>query len=165
MVSMKLLVLGLGNELFGDDALGIMAARILRDRLVGCAEVIESAESGLGLLDLMVGYDHAVIVDAVCTGRHPVGEVLQWRMEDLGPVAAPTPHYAGLPELTAIANGLKVDFPQDIVIYAMEIADAYTIREGLTHGILHQLPYLIERVEAQIIKWLEGNFEAAEKFA
>ena len=77
-------VLGLGNEILADDALGILAARELA-RLFPPAdvEVVESSQSGLHLLDYVTGVDRLVVIDTVQTGRTAPGEILVVREQDV----------------------------------------------------------------------------------
>jgi Ni,Fe-hydrogenase maturation factor len=44
-----LLVLGLGNDILGDDAVGLLAARRLRRHLPASIPILESASGGLTL--------------------------------------------------------------------------------------------------------------------
>lgn len=147
---MKTLVLGLGNELLGDDAVGILAAQALKEELNGKADVVESSLAGMALLDLFIGYERAVIIDAVKTGRSPPGTIYELGPEDLSSVIAPSPHYAGLPELIATARQLQLDFPTEIVILALEVEDPYTIGDGLSEAVKQALAELIQRVREQI---------------
>lgn len=117
---MRTLVLGLGNELLADDAVGLLAARALKLQFGDHIEVIESSESGLALLDHLVGCDRAIIIDAIRTGHSPAGTVQEFTVDDLRHVVAPSPHYAGIPELLALARRLNLDFPEDIRIIAIE---------------------------------------------
>lgn len=150
---MKTLILGLGNELLSDDAVGILAARALKERLKDKADVVESALSGMALLDLFIGYDRAIIIDAVKTGRTPPGTISELDPVDLGAVLAPSPHYAGLPELIATAQRLHLDFPKEIKIFAMEVEDPYTIGGKLSPAVAQALRELVQRVERQIARW------------
>lgn len=152
--SVKTLILGLGNELLSDDAVGILAARALRERLKDKADVVESALSGMALLDLFLGYERAIIIDAVKTGQSPPGTIYELTPSDLSTVLAPSPHYAGLPELIAIATALKLDFPKVIKIFAMEVEDPYTIGGKLSSAVAQAFHELVQRVEGQITHWL-----------
>lgn len=153
----KLLILGLGNELLSDDAVGILAARALREKLKDKADVVESALSGMALLDLFIGYERAIIIDAVKTGRTPPGTIFELSPTDLGAVTAPSPHYAGLPELIATAHALKLDFPKEIKIFAIEVADPHTIGSRLSPAVAHALEELVQRVERQTNHWLVSS--------
>lgn len=147
---MKILILGLGNELLGDDAVGILAARVLKERLKDQADVVESSLSGMALLDLLVGYDRAIIIDAVKTGQTPPGTIYELSPADLGAVAAPSPHYAGLPELIATAQALTLNFPKDIKIFAIEVEDPHTVGGQLSPAVAQALGRLIQQVERQV---------------
>ena len=107
---MKTIVLGLGNDLLGDDAAGILAARALREQIGDVADVVESSLTGLALLDLFLGYDRAIIIDAIVTGNKPPGAIHELHPSDLDPVVAPSPHYTGLPEMLAISERLDLKF-------------------------------------------------------
>lgn len=143
---MKTLVLGLGNELIADDAIGILAARELKIRLEGKADVIESSVAGMALLEILIDYDRAIILDALVTGHHAPGTILELKPEDLGAVVAPSAHYAGLPEVIAVARQLQVTFPREIRILAMEVKDALTLGGPLSDEVRNALPEWIERV-------------------
>jgi hydrogenase maturation protease len=147
----KTLVLGLGNELLSDDAIGVLAARALASK-ISChgVNVVESALSGMALLDLFIGYERAIIIDAIQTGQQPAGTILELTPSDLSLVVAPSPHYAGLPELLAIAKELQLDFPRRLKILAVEVADLHTIGARLSPPVERALPRLIERVLAEL---------------
>ena len=95
---MNPLVLGLGNDLLCDDGVGLVAARRLAETIDDRADVVTSSLHGLALIDYFIGYERAVVVDAVQTGLHPPGTVIEMDMADLRAVPGPSPHYSGLPE-------------------------------------------------------------------
>ncbi len=153
---MKTLVLGLGNDLIADDGVGIEAARRLRDQLADApdVDVHECSMSGIALLEELIDYDRVVLIDAVKTGAKPIGEITELRLEDLGVVLAPSPHYAGLPELLAIANEMQLDFPSEFIIYSIEVDDPFTIGGGMTQHVIGALPKLVGAVKAKVDEWL-----------
>lgn len=150
---MKILVLGLGNELLADDGAGLQVIRRLQAEYDGIAELVECNMAGLALLEYFIGFDKAIIVDAIHTKRQPPGTIYQYLPEDLGEVYAPSPHYSGLPELMALAKQLELDFPLDIKIFALEVADPYTIGGGLTEPVKNSLDSLILLVKHQLEIW------------
>jgi len=154
---MRPLVLGLGNDLLADDAVGVLAARDLSERLGSQAEVVESSLSGLALLDLLIGYRRAIIIDAIHTSRASPGTITRLGREDLSRVLAPTPHYAGLPELFALARRLELEFPEDLVIFAVEVEDPLTVGGPMTPAVRRALPELVEQVQRQIEQWQEES--------
>lgn len=153
---MSILVLGLGNDLLADDAIGPLAVLELQPRLAGRAEVTATALHGLALLDVLAGHDAAVLLDAACTGRHPVGTVFEIDPADLDAVQAPSPHFAGVPEMVELARRLELRFPQRMRIIAVEVRDPHTIGGAMTPEVRAALPELCERA-VRAVGELEGS--------
>jgi hydrogenase maturation protease len=147
---MKILVLGLGNDLLADDAIGHLAVRELEPRLAGRVDLEASALHGLALLDVFAGYDAAVVVDAACTGRHPVGTVHEIDPASLAPIQGPSPHFAGLPEMLELARRLELRFPERLRIVAVEVRDPLTVGGEMTPEVRAALPELCRRVERAV---------------
>lgn len=155
---MRTLVLGLGNELAADDAVGLLAARAARSHLArshpeGPADVLESSASGIALIEVLAGYDRAVIIDAIRTGRHPPGAVVELGLHEIGHVRAPSTHQAGLPELAEVAARLGLAFPDRTVVLAVEVLDPYTIGAPLSAPVTAAIPELVRRVRALVERW------------
>jgi hydrogenase maturation protease len=149
----RTLVLGLGNDLLADDAVGIKAARRLNAELKGRADVCESSLSGIALMEILAGYDRAILIDAVQTGTAPPGTISELSPADLGQVIAPSPHYAGIPEMLALARRLEIAFPQELKIIAVEVADATTIGGAITPAVEAALPEIEKRVREHLAEW------------
>ncbi|MHB9133712.1 MAG: hydrogenase maturation protease [Armatimonadota bacterium] len=150
---MKTLILGLGNELLSDDGVGLFAARALSKEMSGRADVVESSLAGLALLEHFLDYQRAIIIDAVMTERHPAGTIYELTPADLDTIVAPSPHYAGLPEMLRLSEQLSLDFPHDIKIFAMEIADPFTVGGPLSAQVQQAMPGLLQKVREQVDMW------------
>jgi hydrogenase maturation protease len=150
---MRTLVLGLGNEYAGDDAVGLLAVRALRSELTGSADVLESGASGLALLEVFAGYDRAVIVDSIRTGRSPAGTILEAGLAELGMVKAPSPHQAGIPELAAVARRLGMGFPDRTHVLAVEVAGPLMFGAPLSEPVAAAVAPLGRRVLEQVQRW------------
>ncbi len=73
---MKTVVLGLGNPILTDDGVGLRVARELEGRLDQQeATVMETSLAGLNMLDLLAGYDRAIIIDAIQTIGGKAGQI------------------------------------------------------------------------------------------
>src|ERR1035438_9015204 len=68
-------VLGLGNDILGDDALGILVARQAEARFGGQVEVISSSQAGFHVMDQLLGVSRLVVVDCIQTGAAKPGTV------------------------------------------------------------------------------------------
>lgn len=165
---MRLLILGLGNELFGDDGVGLYAARALKAEFEaepkGKAsgevelevEVLESPLSGPGpaILDLLIGYDRAIIIDAVKTRGGSPGEIYELELDpealavELEPASSPSLHYAGLPEALALAGALGLALPK-LKVYAVEAGDL-SLGAGLTERVARALPGLLAKIREDV---------------
>ena len=80
--------------------------------LAGAADVVESAASGMALIEVFAGYDRAVVVDSIRTGRNPPGTIIELGLADLGRVVAPSLHQAGIPEMAAVARAARHRVPR-----------------------------------------------------
>lgn len=156
---MRILVLGLGNDILADDAVGLMAARAVREDLAGLGgvEVEETSMHGMALLDIFLGYDKAILLDAIQTGAHPPGTILELDPAKLGKVTSPSPHFAGLPEMIATADQLALDFPATFRILAVEVADPHTIGGAMTPEVAQAVPELARRAIALVRGWASAG--------
>lgn len=148
---MKTLILGLGNDLLSDDAVGILAVRALRARsLPGLAaapiDIAEHNSAGLSLLDVLVGYDRVLIVDSIHSGKFAPGTVLEMTLEDLRLIPGMSPHYAGLPEVMDIGRRLGLAMPRELLIFAVEIPECLIIGGGLSGPVAAIVATLADRI-------------------
>lgn len=150
---MRTLVLGLGNEIAGDDAVGILVARAVREQVDGAVDVVESSASGLALIEVFAGYDRAIVVDSILTGRNPPGTITEMGLMEVGRVVAPSLHHAGLPELAAVAARLGLTFPLQTRVLAVEVVDPYTLGAPLSEPVVGAIDELVRRVLDQVRTW------------
>ena len=139
-------MVGLGNDLLADDAVGVLAAQELETRLSGRADVVATALHGVALLDVFLGYEQAIVIDAIQTGQHAPGTVMEIDTSTLRPAASPSPHYVGLPEMLAIAEQLGVEFPKTVRVFAVEVVDPYTIGGKMTAEVRRAVEEVCQRV-------------------
>ena len=139
------LLLGIGNDILGDDAVGLIAVRSLKDEFQNSVAIIEAMMGGLKLMELLEGYDRVLILDAIMTKKHPVGSVLEISKELFHKTVAIAPHYVSLPEAIELAGHLGIMFPKEIRILVMEIDDPYRVTEELTPTVREALPEFIRR--------------------
>jgi hydrogenase maturation protease len=144
----KVLVLGLGNDVLTDDAIGLEVARQLRRDLADCpnVDVRETTEMGLALLDHLAGYAAAIIVDAIQTGRQAPGSVHELEPSSLSQLAGRTPHFLGVGETLALGRQLGHPMPETVRIFAIEAQDPFTLGTSLSPALQAALPGVVQRV-------------------
>jgi hydrogenase maturation protease len=88
----RVLVLGVGNVLLGDDGLGPVLVRQVQGMYRGVAEVecLDGGTQGLALLGYLAGREVLVVLDAFSAGKTP-GEVSVWRALRFWLVGHPDP--------------------------------------------------------------------------
>jgi hydrogenase maturation protease len=133
----RVLVLGLGNPVLSDDAAGLAVAEEVRKQLAvrpgGLVEVITSTRAGFELLELMQGYTHAIVIDALDLPYGTPCNVVQLSLDDFG--GSPrlnNPHEVNIKTAFEIADRLGIEMPENVVIFGIETADTVTIGEQLT---------------------------------
>jgi hydrogenase maturation protease len=142
------LVLGLGNDILSDDAVGLNVARELRRHLSGSdgIEVLETSEMGLSLLDYIVGFGDLILVDAVQTGQAPPGFAHEFDESQLKVLPFVSPHFFGVGEVLALGRQLGMRVPDRVKIFAIEAQDPFSVHVGLTPALRQALPAIALRV-------------------
>jgi len=145
---MKTIILGFGNPILTDDAVGIRIAEELEGEFPDIT-VEAFCEAGLAILEEVTGYDRLVIIDSIKTGKGKPGELYKLELEDLNPRSDFSSSH-GLDIATAFKLGEKLGYPlpQEVSIYAVEVKDNTTFGEECTP----ELKRSISLVVGQIIK-------------
>ena len=99
------LVVGLGNEIRGDDAAGLLTVRALRKLDPAGVDVKECTGDAASLAETIAQYPEVIVVDAVASAGPP-GRVMEIRPESIGQHRRHGTHDAGLAEAIGLANVL-----------------------------------------------------------
>ncbi len=135
---MRTVILGLGNPLLHDDGAGIEAVRLVQEGWThndGNLEFKTASVGGIRILDEITGFQRAIIVDALMTGK-PAGMVTQMPVEALsGDLHASCIHDLSLQEALSLGRSLGMHLPEEIIIYGIEVADPYTLSEECSPAV------------------------------
>ncbi len=146
---MKTLVLGLGNPLLRDDAVGLMVAEQLKPLLADRADIEVDVDywGGLRLMERMVGFERAIVIDAIQSGAEP------GKLHILSPGELPTQRSSSAHDvnlLTALKLGRQADavLPTNerITLLGIEATDTINFGEDLTPEVAAAIPHVIEAV-------------------
>lgn len=148
----KVLVLGLGNDLLTDDAIGLHVARQLQLQFADhpSVHVRETMEMGLALLDFLSGYRAVLIVDSIQTGQAAPGFIHELEAASLKELTGRTPHFLGVGETLALGRLLELPMPVEVRISAIEVEDPFTLGTQLTPALQTALPRIVERIVAVV---------------
>lgn len=148
----RTIVVGVGNPVLTDDAVGIRVARIVRERLPGGSgvEVRELCVGGMELMEALVGYDRAILVDAMICGGAP-GTVYRGTPDALFESRnSSCAHNATLGEALEIGRAVGLPLPGTIEIVGIEPEDVSTFGETLTGDVAGAVPGVVRELLARL---------------
>lgn len=144
------LVIGIGNPDRGDDAVGRVVTRRLRQRAPAGVRVIDTDGEAAKLIDLFDGASQVVIVDAALSGAKP-GTI---RRLDATAGALPkamfamSTHAMGLADAVELARALA-QLPTRCIVYAIEGA-AFELGRPLSPAVAAAVDDVVARVLGEI---------------
>ena len=144
---MKTIVLGIGNLILGDDGVGIHVVNEVKKLIKNPDITIEEAiTGGMNLLDLIVGYDKAIIVDAVKSESSETGEVKRIPISDFNTMHSCNPHDVSLIEAIDMAKKLgETRIPGEIIIIGIMMKNIpCEFGEKLSKNIAAAVPKAVE---------------------
>jgi hydrogenase maturation protease len=111
-------VLGVGNLILRDDGVGVHVVNELKKQIQHPnIDLEEAITGGMNLLDLLLGYDKAIIIDAVKSDDSKNGEVKRIDITDFNTMHSCNPHDVSLVEAIEMAKKLGEDgIPKEIII-------------------------------------------------
>jgi hydrogenase maturation protease len=152
---LKTLIVGLGNPILGDDGIGWRVAQRLHDsgNLPPGVDVTFLAVGGISLMESLVGYERAIIIDAITTHQVPVGTVRNFSLDDLVNPAAghlSSVHDTSLQNAMQIGRDLELQLPDEIVVISIEAKKIYDFSEELSPEVSSAIPEAI-RVAQELL--------------
>lgn len=119
-----IVVIGIGNRFRGDDGVGIIVARLLRQQVPAGIKIIEASGEGAALMDAWKDTANVFIVDAVQSGA-PSGTIHQFDAHTT-PIPSRFFHYSthafGVAEAIELARALN-QLPSRLILYGVEGAN------------------------------------------
>jgi hydrogenase maturation protease len=115
---MKTIILGVGNQILGDDGVGVHVANELRKHIQDPNIIIDEAiTGGMNLLDLLLGYNKAIIIDAVKSENGENGTVKRIPLSDFSTMHSCNPHDVSLTEAIEMAKKVgETQIPKEIIV-------------------------------------------------
>ena len=139
-------IIGIGNPLRGDDAVGLVAARRIRERLDHRTQVFEADRPGVEILELMQGARAVILIDAARSGRTP-GTIHRFDAS-VGPISpmvlAHSSHALGAGDALELARALGI-LPPIVIVFGIEAHDT-ECGPPLSLPVTRALDEVVERV-------------------
>ncbi len=176
----RILVIGLGNPILGDDGVGWQVCQQVQTRLASSqlrdvlkmttqdsleADGYLSVEfdclslGGLSLMERMVGYTHAIIIDAIMTQTHPTGAILRFNLQELPNSASgrlASAHDTSLQNALQVGRMMGAQLPGEIVVVGIETQAVFDFSETLTEAAAAAIPQASMIAIQQIQDWLQS---------
>lgn len=153
---MRTLLIGMGNPILRDDAIGVRLAADIARRLAdrpGLDVYADCSAGGLELLPVVEGYDRLIVIDSIKTRGGTPGTWYRFTAADL----RPTWHLTNIHDTnlaTALElgrrSGQHVPDPESSYIFAVEILDNMTFDEELSPPLAQAYAGCLEDLVAEI---------------
>lgn len=146
----RTLLLGVGNDYRGDDAVGLIIARNLRAQLPSDIPILEQSGEGAALLEIFKEAERVFLIDAVQSGAAP-GTVFRFEAHHQ---SLPTKffHYSthafSVAEAVELARALN-QLPERLIVYGIE-GKNFSAGLGLSEEIDKVTPEVVDRIAREI---------------
>ena len=162
---MRVLIVGLGNPILGDDGVGWAVANEVKRALAAdqsnselssgdeiSVEEIEVdclAVGGLALMERMIETDHVILIDALTTGREPKGAIRTFPIEALPNHALGhlgSAHDTSLPAAMSLGRAMGANLPKQVTVVAIEAEISLDFSEVLSPPVAAAVPLAVQTV-------------------
>jgi hydrogenase maturation protease len=160
---MRTLVLGLGNPIVQDDAVGIRLARELHSRggeRPGVEWFPDCSAGGLELLEHLAGYDRVVVLDAIRTRDGRPGNWYRFTAAELRETRhLSSIHDANFATALELGRRLGLALPRDeeIHVFAVEIDVHDAFGGELSPALSAVYPVLVDEIGAEVAAILDDS--------
>ncbi len=170
---LKTLVLGLGNPILGDDGVGWRVVEACQKAFSTSASASDADSSssalifpdqavefdclgsgGLSLMERLIGYDRAILVDAMQTGSTDPGSVCCCELSDLADPHlghSASPHDATLKTAIALGRSLGASLPSPIWVVTIEAREVFEFTPELSPLVAQAVKPAVQQVRALLI--------------
>ena len=149
MTAPRILVMGIGNLLMGDEGVGVHAVRLLAEHAwPPHVRLVDGGTGGFHLLSLFGDCDVLVMIDATLDGRTPGAvSVIEPRYATDFPKAL-SAHDIGLKDLVESAALLGM-MPR-VILVTISVADLQPMQLTMSPDVEASLPHVVDIVMQQI---------------
>ena len=157
----KVLVIGLGNPILGEDGVGWQGAgavgRALATTIQSAGlqvEVDYASLGGLRLMERMLGYERVILVDSMETGLVPEGHLHVCRLEELPDRAtghSASAHDTSLRVALELGRACGEAIPSRVDVVGIEACNMFNFSESLSEPVLQAVPRAVAAVSQLLV--------------
>jgi hydrogenase maturation protease len=157
IILVKTIVIGLGNPILGDDGIGWQIAQELQqikdlssDVTIECLAV-----GGISLMETLVGYDRAILVDAIVTHQALLGSLNCCKLEDLPTLTTghmSSAHDTSLVDALQMGKSLGESLPKEITVVTIESQITYEFSDTMTPAVAAAVPQALKLIQDLLIE-------------
>lgn len=147
---MKVLIVGLGNPILGDDGVGWMVAEDVRRHLPEGVpvDVLCLSLGGLSLMEHLIGYDQVILVDAFSTDA-PVGSISVLKLSQLPNYSAfhiTSVHDTSLQKAMELGREMGAHLPEEVIVVGIATDHIHEFSEDLSSPVARVVPCVVNIV-------------------
>lgn len=151
---MRTLLLGIGNILMNDDAVGVLIVQSIAEKFAfpEGLTILDGGTLGLDILPHLEGIDRLLVVDAVETGGTP-GTIVRMSGDEI-PLALATkvsPHQMGLKDLLLVAD-FQGHAPAEMVLWGVQ-PGSIEMDIKLSPEVAAAVDTVVQKVLAELAGW------------
>jgi len=148
------LVLGLGNDILSDDAIGLRVLDVMEKKFPGAFDFKKCGLGGMDTLELIKGYRRVVMIDAIKTQDGIPGTVYFLTTEDFSKTLhISTFHDISILNALEIGRKLGMEMPERMDIIAVEIVEDMEFSERLSPALERAFTAICDETE----RWIRMN--------
>jgi hydrogenase maturation protease len=151
LATTPILIIGLGNPILGDDGVGWKVAEQVQAHLANLPEnepllnyeIDFLSVGGLSLMERMVGYDAAILIDAIQTDDPVPGRIVHMKLEQIPNRAwghLTSSHDTTLQNALEVGRKMGARLPHTIWVVGIEAQLVFEFAEILTPAIAAAIP-------------------------
>jgi len=146
----KSLILGFGSDALSDDGLPVRLVHDLKSSLNPDKFDFETSPiGGLELLELLKGYEKAILIDSQLTGRRNPGEISVFTPENFEETFhLSSQHDLSFHDALRLSKEMEIPFPSEIQIIAIEIVENKRLSFEFSEEIKVKYLAIFERVNS-----------------
>jgi hydrogenase maturation protease len=141
-------IIGIGNSIRRDDAVGIVVAKRLAEKLD--RDFFEETSVDISLLDLFDRYDKLVLIDSIKSGG-PVGSLFEVELKNLPEKKLASAHSRNLLSLIGLARNIGIELDTRLRFFVIEVFYNNEFDENISPELFEKIP----SIEKEILEKIE----------